>query len=188
VRAGEALIDDLGHYGRDLIAEFWPGALTLVCRATPTLNWDLGETKGTVAVRMPLHPVALEILRETGPLAVSSANMSGNPAATTADDAQKQLGSAVEVYLDGGPTEGPMASTIIDLTGDVPRLLRAGVIPIDKIREVTGVIEDPPEPDPEPEPEPPADEAVVEAEAEAEPETAGAEGAEEAGKPAAKEQ
>ena len=107
VRAGEALIDDLGHYGRDLIAEFWPGALTLVCRATPTLNWDLGETKGTVAVRMPLHPVALEILRETGPLAVSSANMSGNPAATTADDAQKQLGSAIEVYLDGGPTEGP---------------------------------------------------------------------------------
>ena len=157
VRAGEALIDDLGHYGRDLIAEFWPGALTLVCRATPTLNWDLGETKGTVAVRMPLHPVALEILRETGPLAVSSANMSGNPAATTADDAQKQLGSAIEVYLDGGPTEGLMASTIIDLTGDVPRLLRAGVIPIDKIREVTGVIEDPPEP--EPEPEPPADEA-----------------------------
>jgi len=171
VRAGEALIDDLGHYGRDLIAEFWPGALTLVCRATPTLNWDLGETKGTVAVRMPLHPVALEILRETGPLAVSSANMSGSPAATTADDAQKQLGSAIAVYLDGGPTEGPMASTIIDLTGDVPRLLRAGVIPIDKIREVTGVIEDPP--DPEPEPEPPADEAAVEAEAQ--PGTAGEE-------------
>jgi len=190
VRAGEALIDDLGHYGRDLIAEFWPGALTLVCRATPTLNWDLGETKGTVAVRMPLHPVALEILRETGPLAVSSANMSGNPAATTADDAQKQLGSAIEVYLDGGPTEGPMASTIIDLTGDVPRLLRAGVISIDKIREVTGVIEDPPEP----EPEPPADEAAVEAESESE--TAGDEEAEaaraqaagEAGQPAAQEQ
>jgi len=188
VRAGEALIDDLGHYGRDLIAEFWPGALTLVCRATPTLNWDLGETKGTVAVRMPLHPVALEILRETGPLAVSSANMSGNPAATTADDAQKQLGSAIEVYLDGGPTEGPMASTIIDLTGDVPRLLRAGVIPVDKIREITGVIEDPPEP------EPPADEAAVEAESESETagdeeaEAARAQAAEEAGQPAAQEQ
>jgi tRNA threonylcarbamoyl adenosine modification protein (Sua5/YciO/YrdC/YwlC family) len=168
VRAGEALIDDLGHYGRDLIAEFWPGGLTLVCRATPTLNWDLGETKGTVAVRMPLHPVALEILKETGPLAVSSANMSGNPAATTAEDAQKQLGSAIAVYLDGGPTEGPMASTIIDLTGDVPRLLRAGVIPVDKIREVTGVIEDPPEPEPETGPEPPADEAAVEAEAQPE--------------------
>jgi len=179
VRAGEALIDDLGHYGRDLIAEFWPGALTLVCRATPTLNWDLGETKGTVAVRMPLHPVALEILRETGPLAVSSANMSGNPAATTADDAQKQLGSAIEVYLDGGPTEGPMASTIIDLTGDVPRLLRAGVIPVDKIREITGVIEDPPEP------EPPADEAAVEAEAQAE--TAGDETEAAAAEPAAAE-
>jgi tRNA threonylcarbamoyl adenosine modification protein (Sua5/YciO/YrdC/YwlC family) len=203
VRAGEALIDDLGHYGRDLISEFWPGALTLVCRATPTLNWDLGETKGTVAVRMPLHPVALEILRETGPLAVSSANMSGNPAATTADDAQKQLGSAIEVYLDGGPTEGPMASTIIDLTGDVPRLLRAGVIPIDKIREVTGVIEDQPEPEPEPEPpaagaeapaetaEAPAETAEAPAEtAEAPAETAEApaETAGEAGQPAAREQ
>jgi hypothetical protein len=131
---------------------------------------------------MPLHPVALEILRETGPLAVSSANMSGSPAATTAEDAQKQLGSAIAVYLDGGPTQGPMASTIIDLTGDVPRLLRAGMIPIDKIREVTGVIEDPPEP----EQEPPSDEAVVEAEAQAE--TAGDESAEEAGQPAAKEQ
>jgi L-threonylcarbamoyladenylate synthase len=189
VRAGEALIDDLGHYGRDLISEFWPGALTLVCRATPTLNWDLGETKGTVAVRMPLHPVALEILRETGPLAVSSANMSGSPAATTAEDAQKQLGSAIAVYLDGGPTEGPMASTIIDLTGDVPRLLRAGVIPVDKIREVTGVIEDPPEP----EPEPPADEAAVEAEAQAETagdesEAASTQDAGESSQPAAREQ
>ena len=84
---------------------------------------------------MPLHPVALEILRETGPLAVSSANMSGNPAATTADDAQKQLGSAIEVYLDGGPTEGPMASTIIDLSTDLPRLLREGAIPAAELQE-----------------------------------------------------
>jgi L-threonylcarbamoyladenylate synthase len=144
VRAGEALIDDLGTYGRDLISEFWPGALTLVCRATPTLHWDLGDTKGTVAVRMPLHPVALEILKETGPLAVSSANSSGSPAATTAGEAEIQLGSAVAVYLDGGPCAGSLASTIVDLTGDVPRLLRAGAIPLGKIREVTGVTTDEP--------------------------------------------
>lgn len=142
VRAGEALIDDLGHYGRDLIAEFWPGALTLVCRATPTLNWDLGETKGTVAVRMPLHPVALEILRETGPLAVSSANLTGSPAATTAADAETQLGEAVSVYLDDGPCIADVPSTIVDMTGPVPRLLRRGVIPVRRLRQVVALIVD----------------------------------------------
>ena len=77
VRAASALVEDFGTYGHDLIEEFWPGGLTLVCRASRTLNWDLGDTRGTVAVRMPLHPVALELLKETGPLAVSSANRSG---------------------------------------------------------------------------------------------------------------
>jgi L-threonylcarbamoyladenylate synthase len=173
VRAGEALIDDLGHYGRDLISEFWPGGLTLVCRATPTLNWDLGETMGTVSVRMPLHPVALEILKETGPLAVSGANMSGNPAATTADDAQKELGSAISVYLDGGVCASPLGSTIIDLTGDIPRLLRAGVIPVAKIREVCGLIEDPP-----------ADETAAETGAAETGEEKGEEAASETGDPA----
>jgi tRNA threonylcarbamoyl adenosine modification protein (Sua5/YciO/YrdC/YwlC family) len=139
VRAGIALIDDLGTYGQDLISEFWPGGLTLVCRATPTLSWDLGDTKGTVAVRMPLHPIALEVLKETGPLAVSSANRSGLPSATTAAAAEEQLGNAVSVYLDGGTCASSLASTIIDLTGDVPRLLRAGAISLDKIREVAAV-------------------------------------------------
>jgi L-threonylcarbamoyladenylate synthase len=139
VRAGMALIDDLGTYGQDLISEFWPGGLTLVCRATPTLSWDLGDTKGTVAVRMPLHAVALEVLKETGPLAVSSANRSGLPSATTAAAAEEQLGNSVSVYLDGGVCASSLASTIIDLTGDVPRLLRAGAISLDKIREVAAV-------------------------------------------------
>src|SRR5436190_3760162 len=126
----DGLVYSLPSAARDLVEAFWPGALTVVVEHATSLQWDLGNEDGTVAVRMPLHAVALEILRETGPLAVSSANMSGSPAATSAEDAQKQLGSAIAVYLDGGPTEGPMASTIIDLTGDVPRLLRAGVIPV----------------------------------------------------------
>src|SRR6516164_6054964 len=84
VRAASALAETLGTFGQDLIDEFWPGPLTLVLRASSTLKWDLGDTNGTVAVRMPLHPVALELLRETGPLAVSSANRTGEPAATTA--------------------------------------------------------------------------------------------------------
>src|ERR1700678_2770998 len=88
VRAATALIEDFGPYGKDLIDEFWPGGLTLVCRANRSLNWDLGDTQGTVAVRMPLHAVALELLKETGPLAVSSANRTGFSAATTATEAQ----------------------------------------------------------------------------------------------------
>lgn len=107
-RAAAALVDDLGAFGQDLIEEFWPGALTLVFRASPTLLWDLGDTKGTVALRMPLHSVALDVLKQTGPLAVSSANRTGQPAATTADEAQQQLGEAVSVYLDGG--RAPTAS------------------------------------------------------------------------------
>ena len=136
VRAASALVEDLNAFGRDLIEEFWPGGLTLVVRANRSLIWDLGDTKGTVAVRMPLHEVALELLKETGPLAVSSANLSGAPPATTVDDAEAQLGEAVAVYLDGGPCSATVPSTIVDLTGPVPRLLRAGVISIDRIREV----------------------------------------------------
>ncbi len=142
VRAGVALIDDLGPYGKDLIDEFWPGGLTLVCRATPTLHWDLGDTLGTVAVRMPLHPVALELLKETGPLAVSSANRTGSAAAITAAEAEDQLGDTVAVYLDGGECAGPVPSTIVDLTGGLPRLLRTGAVPVEKLREVANVTTD----------------------------------------------
>jgi L-threonylcarbamoyladenylate synthase len=140
VRAAAALIDDMGTFGQDLIDQFWPGGLTLVCRASPTLAWDLGDTRGTVAVRMPLHAVALDLLKRTGPMAVSSANITGNPAATTADEALEQLGDSVAVYLDGGPCPGGVASTIIDLTGSVPRLLRAGAIPMDRLRAVAALV------------------------------------------------
>jgi tRNA threonylcarbamoyl adenosine modification protein (Sua5/YciO/YrdC/YwlC family) len=136
VRAATALVEDLSSFGKDLIDEFWPGGLTLVMRANRNLIWDLGDTKGTVAVRMPLHELALELLKETGPLAVSSANRSGAPPATTAADAEAQLGEAVAVYLDGGPCSADVPSTIVDLTGVVPKLLRRGVISIARLREV----------------------------------------------------
>ena len=106
VRAATALVEDWGAFGQDLVDQFWPGGLTLVSRASPTLAWDLGDTRGTVAVRMPLHAVALDLLKRTGPMAVSSANITGNPAATTADEAMEQLGDSVAVYLDGGPCPG----------------------------------------------------------------------------------
>src|SRR5260370_15388994 len=139
VRAATALIEDLGPYGKDLIDEFWPGGLTIVCRASRTLNWDLGDTRGTVAVRMPLHPVALDLLKETGPLAVSSAHRTGAAAATTAADAEEQLGDAVSVYLDGGRCSADAPSTIVELTGSVPRLLRAGAASVGRLREVAAL-------------------------------------------------
>jgi L-threonylcarbamoyladenylate synthase len=140
VRAAHALVEDMGQDGEKLISEFWPGALTIVCRATRSLSWDLGDTKGTVAVRMPEDAVALDLLRETGPMAVSSANLTGAAAATTAEQAREQLGEAVAIYLDGGTAPGGVASTIVDLTGPSPRLLRRGAISVGRLREVAGVI------------------------------------------------
>jgi L-threonylcarbamoyladenylate synthase len=139
VRAASALVDDLGPWGQQLIDEFWPGGLTIVCRAQRTLNWDLGDTKGTVAVRMPEDPVTLALLKETGPMAVTSANLTGKPPATTAEQAREQLGDAVAVYLDGGPSAGGQASTMVDLTGEFPRMLRSGAISIGRLREIAGV-------------------------------------------------
>ena len=121
---------------RSLVEAFWPGPLTLIVRAAPSLAWDLGETRGTVAVRMPLHPVVLAVLAETGPLAVSSANRSGQPPAADAAEAQRQLGTAVAVYLDAGSTGDAVPSTIVDLTGDRPQLRRVGAVPVEELREL----------------------------------------------------
>jgi L-threonylcarbamoyladenylate synthase len=131
----------LTDHARALVEGFWPGGLTLVARVSPSLQWDLGDTGGTVAVRMPLHPVALELLVATGPMAVSSANRSGSPPATTVDEAIEQLDELVSVYLDGGPSGAAVPSTIVDVTGDVPRVLRVGDVPIEALREVVADIE-----------------------------------------------
>ena len=124
---------------RELVRAFWPGALSLVVQQAPSLQWDLGDASGTVMLRMPLQPVALELLRQTGPMAVSSANISGQPPATTAAEAQRQLGDLVDVYLDGGPSPQQAASTILDLTGPAPRILREGPVGAQAIADVLGV-------------------------------------------------
>ncbi|MCW2501871.1 MAG: rimN [Actinomycetia bacterium] len=121
---------------RELVEAFWPGGLTIVVEHAPSLVWDLGDAGGTVAVRMPLHPIALEVLNATGPMAVSSANVSGKPPATTAADAREQLGWLVDVYLEAGDCGEPVPSSIVDLTTTRPRLLRAGAISADELREV----------------------------------------------------
>lgn len=135
----EGLVYTVPHTARELIRAFWPGALSLVVRQAPSLPWDLGDAHGTVMLRMPLHPVAIELLREVGPMAVSSANISGRPAAVSAADAREQLGDLVDVYLDAGPSEQQAASTIVDLSGAHPRILRAGPVTAEAVAEVLGV-------------------------------------------------
>jgi tRNA threonylcarbamoyl adenosine modification protein (Sua5/YciO/YrdC/YwlC family) len=132
----DGLVNVVTDQARALIEAFWPGGLTLVVTHAPSLDWDLGDARGTVAVRMPLHPVAIVLLEATGPMAVSSANRSGQPAATTAEEARAQLGDDVALYLDGGPAEAGIASTIVDVTAEVPRVLRAGAVSIESLRKV----------------------------------------------------
>lgn len=132
----DALATEVPDYARTLIAEFWPGPLTIVCRQQPSLQWDLGDTRGTVAIRMPRHDLTLALLERTGPLAVSSANLTGEPAARSAEDAERMLGEAVTVIVDGGPSGESEASTIVDATGERPALLRLGAISVAELNEV----------------------------------------------------
>jgi tRNA threonylcarbamoyl adenosine modification protein (Sua5/YciO/YrdC/YwlC family) len=132
----DALAVRIPDWARALFVEFWPGPLTVVLHQQASLQWDLGETRGTVAVRVPDHPLTLEILGRTGPLAVSSANKTGHPAALDADAAEEMLGEDVSVIVDGGMVPGGEASTIIDATAAEPRLLRLGALPVEKIDAV----------------------------------------------------
>ena len=122
----EGLAQDIPQLARKLAETFWPGALTMILKSQPSLTWDLGETKGTVALRMPDHKIALALLQETGPLAVSSANLTGEPAAITCQQAEIALGSKVKVYLDGGASPKGEASTIVDMTGLVDSISDSG--------------------------------------------------------------
>jgi tRNA threonylcarbamoyl adenosine modification protein (Sua5/YciO/YrdC/YwlC family) len=129
----DALAVGVPQWARALVEKFWPGPLTLVCTQQASLQWDLGDTRGTVAVRMPNHAIAIEILERTGPLAVSSANLTGRPAATDADQAEEMLGDAVAAIVDDGPTPGETPSTIIDVTGERCRILRPGALSADDL-------------------------------------------------------
>lgn len=135
------LVTDFSESAWELVDAFWPGALTLVAKHQPSLTWDLGDARGTVAVRMPLHPVALELLKEVGPMAVSSANLTGHPAPQDCDAAQEMLGDSVAVYLDGGPTPDSVPSSIVDVTHKTPVLLRSGAVSAEELRKVVPDLE-----------------------------------------------
>ena len=148
----QALAEDIPEVAHRLAQTFWPGALTMILKSQASLTWDLGETKGTVALRMPDHKIALALLQETGPLAVSSANLTGEPAATTCQQAEKYLEDKVAVYLDGGNSPKGEASTILDLTGLIDtydadgkvtttgkiKIVRRGALSAEKIRSIAG--------------------------------------------------
>ena len=132
-----ALVDAIPDAARDLVDRFWPGALTIILNAQRSLPLDLGDTRGTVAIRVPDLDQARSLLRRTGPLAVSSANISGEPAATTVERAEEMLGDSVAIYLDGGPARGEEPSTIVDFSvDDHGRVLRRGAISVEALREV----------------------------------------------------
>ncbi|WP_344737063.1 L-threonylcarbamoyladenylate synthase [Microbacterium awajiense] len=145
----KALVAEVPAEVEQLVGAFWPGGLTIVLPAQPSLTWDLGDTGGTVAVRMPAHPLALELLEDTGPLAVSSANLTGKAAAIMAHDALAMLGDSVAVYLDAGPSKTGIASTIIDATSLVGsgeravRVLREGAVSREELRDVIGDLLEP---------------------------------------------
>ncbi|MFI7483240.1 L-threonylcarbamoyladenylate synthase [Kocuria sp. M1R5S2] len=142
----DGLADEVSDDARALARAFWPGGLTLILHAHPSLGWDLGETHGTVALRVPDDELAQALLIETGPLAVSSANRTGRPAAASVAEAVEMLGDAVEVYLDDGPRpagstgRGPAASTIVDCTGETPVLVRHGAVALSRLREVVASV------------------------------------------------
>jgi len=132
----DALALALPGYARTLMEHFWPGPLTIVGKQQPSLQWDLGDTRGTVAIRMPDHPIALDLLERTGPLAVSSANLTGRPAATDAEQAEEMLGELVSIIIDAGTSPGEQASTIIDVTGVQGRVLRRGALSLEELNAV----------------------------------------------------
>jgi tRNA threonylcarbamoyl adenosine modification protein (Sua5/YciO/YrdC/YwlC family) len=133
----DGLATDVPEGARVLASELWPGGLTIILASQPSLTWDLGETHGTVGLRMPDDDVALDLLSAVGPLAVSSANRTGVPTGATAADARTQLADSVEVYLEDGPRPAPDAeptpSTIVDYTVTPPRVVRQGAITLETI-------------------------------------------------------
>lgn len=137
----DALAAEVPSWLRAAVDELWPGPLTVILNQQSSLTWDLGETHNTVAVRMPDDERALALLKQTGPLAVSSANITSQPAAQTIEEAENMLGSKVAVYLDGGPSASGVPSTILDATGTTPRILRAGGVTLEVLHAYNNTIE-----------------------------------------------
>lgn len=160
IKAARALIGTLHPAGEAIVEGFWPGPLTAVCSQQPTLRWDIGGDGDLVAVRMPLHPVALEVLQKVGPMVVVAANRVGEPVPVSCDEADEQLGASAQVYLDAGERPRGEASTVVDLTGSEPVLLRPGAVSVAELRSVAPDLRTPEDPPDDP-PQGPDDRAAT---------------------------
>ena len=137
-RQAWALCSDVPRAAADLAAAFWPGGLTLILPAADGLSLDLGETNGKIAVRMPAHDDLIELIASVGPLAATSANISGSPTHSTVEEILASLGDGVGLYLDGGPAKADVPSTIVDCARLRPKVVREGAIPKKEIQRALG--------------------------------------------------
>jgi L-threonylcarbamoyladenylate synthase len=124
----------LGESALRLARAFWPGPLTIVVARAEGFVADLGGDGETVGLRVPDHPSALALLAETGPLATSSANRSGEPTPRSVEAVAAQFGPAVALYLDGGPSSAELGSTVVRVAGEAIEVLRQGPLGEDRIR------------------------------------------------------
>ncbi len=132
-------VSEFPESARRLAEEFWPGALTLVLLASSTIPSRVLGGGRTVGVRLSPHPIAAALARAAGgPIVATSANRSGQPAPSTAVEVERALGDAVDLILDGGPTRGGLASTVLDLVSDPPRVIRSGAVPVQEVERVLG--------------------------------------------------
>lgn len=138
-RQALGLVEEVTEQAETLFAHYWPGPLTVVLKEAPGIGWDLGDNHGTVALRMPKHDFLLKVIERTGPLAVTSANRSGHPTPGKIPQVVEQLGDHVDAYFDGGWAMGRSPSTIVDLTGPKPQVLREGAISAVELEAVLGV-------------------------------------------------
>ena len=131
------VVASISDIARLLMKRFWPGGLTLVLDKASLFPDNVTAGGDTVAVRMPGHEVTLALIRKAGvPIVGTSANLSNSPSALTAEEVREQLGSAVDLVVDGGRCPGGIESTVIDLTGQVPVILRQGAVTEEKIQQV----------------------------------------------------
>jgi len=142
----DGIVSGISQSARDLIAAFWPGALTLVGISQPTLTWAVcAAGDNSLSVRMPIHPVTWQLAKRVGPLALSGANIAGADLPTTCEEAVETFDNAVGVYLDAGPLSAGVASTVVDITTDPPTLLRAGAVSLTQLRSICPDLIDPDE-------------------------------------------
>lgn len=136
------LTDEIPDAARALMRTFWPGPLTLLFRAASHVPPALTQGSGKIGLRVPASPMCLRLLEISGlPLTATSANISGSPAPDSVDQIEQMLGPGIDLYLDGGRLKSRQPSTVVDVSESGPRLVREGVISLEKLQEVVSTID-----------------------------------------------